>query len=215
MKLCHANNFSPPSCLKYRRECVHKLTTAGYKGAKQSGYKGATLGYKGARLRLQKCQCPSPSLPPPPPPPSLSLWQHVSTAENPADACSRGPSPMQLAKDETWWEGPEWLKQSSSQGIYQSASFALLKGTIVNTTSLVTNVPRVLDCEKGSEAAEWKLKSERFSDWYTLVRLLARVKHVVFNMRNPAKQRNELKDAENDVICNAQHEALPEDSPTR
>ena len=20
---------------------------------------------------------------------------------------------MQLAKDETWWEGPEWLKQSS------------------------------------------------------------------------------------------------------
>ena len=92
----------------------------------------------------------------------------------------------------------------------------------MNSTSLVTNVPRVSDCEKGSEAAEWKLKSERFSDWSRLVRLLARVKRVVFNMHNPAKQRggreltiDELKDAENDVICNAQHEALPEDSPTR
>ena len=37
-------------------------------------------------------------------------------------------------------------------------------------------------------------------------------------MRNPGKQRggreltvDELKDAENDVICNAQREALPED----
>ena len=43
------------------------------------------------------------------------------------------------------------------------------------------------------------------------------MKRVVFNMRNPGKQRggreltvDELKDAESDVICNAQREALPE-----
>ena len=56
------NNFSPPSCLKYRRMCVHNLTTAGYKGAtKVTKLPGkvtkvphfARQGYKGATLRLQ------------------------------------------------------------------------------------------------------------------------------------------------------------------
>ena len=63
-----------------------------------------------------------------------------------------------------------------------------------------------------------QLKPERFSDWSRLVRLLARVKRVVFNMCNPGKQHggreltvDELEDAENNVICNAQREALPED----
>lgn len=37
-------------------------------------------------------------------------WQHVSTDKNPADLCSRGTSPAELAESELWWSGPDWLK---------------------------------------------------------------------------------------------------------
>ena len=94
----------------------------------------------------------------------------------------------------------------------------ILKEPSANTTSLVTNVPDVSDCETEPEVAEWKLKPERFSDWSKLVRLLARVKRVVFNMRNADQRRDgreltidEINEAESDVIRNAQREALSED----
>ncbi len=156
---------------------------------------------------------------------SPSQWQHVSTAENPADAYTRGASPAQLAEDMTWWEGPEWLKKSSEnwpkmklESKPQSVSEQKPpKGPIVST-SLATKVLGISDCNTEPVAAEWRLKPERFSDWTRLVRLLARVKRVVFNMRNPEKRRggrgltvDELKEAEIDVIRDAQRQALPKD----
>ena len=157
---------------------------------------------------------------------SPSQWQHVSTAENPADTCSRGASPTQLAEDKTWWEGPKWLKSRSENWPkmkLKSQPRDLSEQKIINepkasTTSFVTNVPNVSACETESEVAEWKLKPERFSDWIRLVRLLARVKRVVFNMRNANKRRggrelsvDEINEAEIDVIGKAQREELSED----
>ena len=34
-----------------------------------------------------------------------SQWQHVSTEENPADLCSRGATPSELADSPLWWNG--------------------------------------------------------------------------------------------------------------
>ena len=151
---------------------------------------------------------------------------YPNSSTNPADTCSRGASPKQLAEDKTWLEGPEWLKKGienwpkmkfKSQPRELSEQ-KILKEPRANTTSFVTNVPDVSDCETEPEVAEWKLKPERFLDWSRLVRLLARVKRVVFNMRN-ADQRcsgreltvDEINEAESDVIRNAQREALYED----
>ena len=157
---------------------------------------------------------------------SPSQWQHVSTAENPADTCRRGASPKQLAEDKTWWEGPEWLKKGIEDWPKMKlktqprelSEQKILKEPTAYTTSLVTNVPDVSDCETEPEVAEWKLKPERFSDWSRLVRLLARAKRVVFNMRNADQRRgrreltaDEINKAESDVIRNAQREALSED----
>lgn len=38
------------------------------------------------------------------------IWQHVSGAQNPADASSRGLTPSQLVAASLWWQGPQWLQ---------------------------------------------------------------------------------------------------------
>ena len=42
-------------------------------------------------------------------------WQHVSTDENPADLCSRGMSPVELADSRLWWNGPECLLNTKNR----------------------------------------------------------------------------------------------------
>ena len=42
-------------------------------------------------------------------------WQHVSTDKHPADLCSRGTSPAELAESELWWSGPDWLMNEKSE----------------------------------------------------------------------------------------------------
>lgn len=39
------------------------------------------------------------------------VWQHVPTAENPADMASRRISPSEIADCDLWWHGPRWLMQ--------------------------------------------------------------------------------------------------------
>ena len=46
---------------------------------------------------------------------SPTQWHHVPTADNPADASSRGLSTDQLCHHILWWQGPQWLKQDSSE----------------------------------------------------------------------------------------------------
>ena len=38
-----------------------------------------------------------------------SQWQYVFTEENPADLCTRGATPSELADSPLWWNGPDWL----------------------------------------------------------------------------------------------------------
>ena len=44
-----------------------------------------------------------------------SQWQHASTVENPADLCTRGVSPSELAECSLWWNGPDWLSNYFSE----------------------------------------------------------------------------------------------------
>jgi hypothetical protein len=40
-------------------------------------------------------------------------WHHVKSEENPADCASRGIDASELVNHSLWWNGPEWLKQST------------------------------------------------------------------------------------------------------
>lgn len=44
---------------------------------------------------------------------NFDQWSHVQTEHNPADCASRGLQPTQLADFSLWWNGPDWLYQSS------------------------------------------------------------------------------------------------------
>lgn len=43
---------------------------------------------------------------------NASQWQHVQSADNPADCASRGISVQQLLEHSLWWTGPSWLKDN-------------------------------------------------------------------------------------------------------
>ena len=47
-------------------------------------------------------------------------WNHVNGTENPADCASRGLFPSELSGHELWWNGPRWLKLSSTGWPQQS-----------------------------------------------------------------------------------------------
>lgn len=41
-------------------------------------------------------------------------WQHVVSADNPADVCSRGQLPQELLHNSLWWAGPPWISNPRS-----------------------------------------------------------------------------------------------------
>ncbi|XP_070169676.1 uncharacterized protein [Polyergus mexicanus] len=41
-------------------------------------------------------------------------WRFVPTAENPADAATRGLKPLELAETPLWWKGPCWLRSPAA-----------------------------------------------------------------------------------------------------
>ena len=65
---------------------------------------------------------------------------------------------------------------------------------------------------------EWRLDPKRFSSWSRLIRVLARVRRVLFNMRSPRREKNgveldleELREAEEELIAAAQGQAFAAD----
>ncbi|XP_049301625.1 uncharacterized protein LOC125775149 [Anopheles funestus] len=45
------------------------------------------------------------------------VWRYISTKENPADIISRGEIPKRLLQNNLWWSGPDFLKDSSEEGM--------------------------------------------------------------------------------------------------
>ena len=139
-----------------------------------------------------------------------SQWQYVPTDQNPADLCTRGGTPEELAACPLWWNGPTWLMEEKSKWpkmeMVTSPPKELKEMKVLLTTTPVKEVRKI---------AEWRLDPKRFSNWTRLVRLQARVMRVIYNMKYPkdrvtGKELNpeEITDAEEDVLRLAQCEAF-------
>ena len=156
-------------------------------------------------------------------------WQHVSTDKNPADLCSRGTSPAELAKSELWWNGPEWLMKEKSEWPKMELAespkvMPEMKSTTKQqqgSTTLVTVQENQAQRDKPSQGGNvpvWRLNPKRFSSWSRLVNLHARVRRALHNMskRGPRQTSKalspcEIREAEAEVVQSCQREAFPDE----
>ena len=154
-------------------------------------------------------------------------WQHVSTDKNPADPCSRGTSPAELAESELWWSGPDWLMKEKSEWpkmeLAESPKVMLeMKSTKKQrqkSTTLVTvqgNRAQRAKLSQGGSVPAWRLNPKRFSSWCRLVNIHARVRRALHNMskRGPRQTSKallpcEIREAEAEVVRSCQCEAFP------
>ena len=71
-------------------------------------------------------------------------WFHVTSKNNPADLASRGSSPLQLATNQLWWSGPEFLTSPERDWPKQRYHSTLVEAkekvnvlVVYNTTSFI------------------------------------------------------------------------------
>ena len=155
-----------------------------------------------------------------------SQWQHVSTEENPADLCTRGATPSELAECHLWWNGPDWLTKDFSEWSKMEIQNRLREMPEMKTSkkkerasvraTLLTCYPQEqVPKEQTVTLEEWKLDPKHFSSWTHLVRIHARVRRVVYNMRSKDNRRvgrellpEEIEEAEEEIVRLAQRQAF-------
>ena len=93
--------------------------------------------------------------------------------ENPADCASRGLFPSELLDHKLWWEGPDWLRLSSSQWPDQSQNVAKTVPEEEREISLHILVHNRMPI----------IPVDRFSSYYRLKRVTAWVQRFVSNCR--------------------------------
>lgn len=154
-------------------------------------------------------------------------WHHVRTKENPADLCSRGSSPSELAESRLWWNGPEWLnKERSDWPKMQLADrpkvMAEMKAMKKQETEAVTYATLQTDQPKNvatpcreANSGGWRLDPKRYSSWTRLVRIHARVRRVLQNMTKKGEKQTskvllpqEIREAEEEVVRRCQREVF-------
>ena len=154
-----------------------------------------------------------------------SQWQHVSTHENPADLCTRGTSPSQLAENVLWWEGPAWIKKEEDQWPRMKSDNRPDELPERRTTQsegggvvLAVNTQRDEGTSQPKGDKTWRLDPQRFSDWLWYIRVFAHVKRALHNMCNADQRKaereltiDEIKEVEQDVMRLAQQDGFRED----
>lgn len=130
-----------------------------------------------------------------------ATWQHVRTADNPADILSRGTSIDELKISNLWWHGPAWLREPGQRPDYGTEPEAELPELRLNVVNLMTFHKSNL--------------LQRYSSFSKLCRVIAYCYRFVSNIKN-IKQNGpleviEIQRAEKIVIRWVQTEAFSEE----
>ncbi|CAK1581575.1 unnamed protein product [Parnassius mnemosyne] len=122
-------------------------------------------------------------------------WSHISSKENAADAASRGLSPQELVKNSIWFNGPDFLRNSTIN--YEKPK------------EVTTNLEKVKShCAVVGDGI-W----ERFSSLTRMKRVIAYCKRFINNLSSEPNKRKrgylttqELTEAQN--VCIKQYQAI-------
>ncbi|CAG7734382.1 unnamed protein product, partial [Allacma fusca] len=104
-------------------------------------------------------------------------WNHVSGINNPADCASRGISPSELVNHPLWWQGPDFLRDST---------YEFCKPAIIPEEAL---------CERRKRALVHHVALDesllyKFSSLTRLQRITAYCQRFIYNCRRVKKDRN-------------------------
>lgn len=105
-------------------------------------------------------------------------WRYVPSADNPADAATRGISPSELASMDMWWIGPTWLRDThytwSEPGSADGNAEEEEQRTVATNVARTTNEHPVL---------------LRFSSLSRLLRVTVYCFRFLHNARNPRNRK--------------------------
>ena len=138
-----------------------------------------------------------------------NCWNHVSSADNPADCASRGLYPSELLTHDLWWKGPKWLGVSKSKWPEQPS-------LLPNETS---NEERELCLVTTHQSMEPVIPLDRYSTFSRFQRVMAWIFRFITNCRakginpdrSPHLSVHELLHAERYWIAICQADSFPQE----
>ena len=159
-------------------------------------------------------------------------WRYVPTELNPADYLTRGLKILELVDKESWWEGPNYLRDGEERWPKNKVN------VVTDTESAIREVKRkyvkanqlpktgtqvlmdiqgmtmvVLDKSNGN--LSWRLSPECFSSWKRYTRIYSWVMRFISNCHVNKEHRmkgelslDEIRDTEKLIIKNMQREVF-------
>ena len=126
-------------------------------------------------------------------------WHFVRTNENPADFTTRGMRISDLAKENKWWSGPDFLqKEESDWPVNQIDTNRISAATEIKKTAQASSQAgringdwTVISVHEDDQL--WRLDPKRYSSWTKLIRIQAWVRRFIDNCRSPNREKGELK----------------------
>ena len=114
-------------------------------------------------------------------------WRYVPTEMNPEDHVTRGLTALELAQNDTWWKGPDFLRNSEAEWPEKRIKHNILSDKEVKKsgrTSIETdqNATTLLSTIVTST---WYLEPKCFSSWSRLTRIQAWAYRFLDNCQMP------------------------------
>lgn len=139
-------------------------------------------------------------------------WRYVPTQVNPADLGSRGVTIDKLCEDDTWWVGPEFLRESPEKWPKNDFKPDDAARSDQKRKSATNASEHAFLSQTESTDELNRLDPERFSSWSRLVRVYAWVVRFINNCQLPNVERQagkaltaaEIRSAEDMIISETQ-----------
>lgn len=134
------------------------------------------------------------------------LWRHVSSKQNPADLASRGSNLEELSSSSLWWEGPDFLKNST---------FSLDVNTVIVEDDDLPEVRPSISSFVTHASSDSLFSFIRFSQFKRMKRAVAFMLRFIHNIRNKHNRLtgvltvDELNESEMILVRWAQMESFP------
>ena len=128
-----------------------------------------------------------------------------------------------------WWNGPDWLTKDSSKWSKMLApnrpsempemkTSKRKEGANASATLVTYSLQKEAAPKSNNTCEVWRLDPKRFSGWARLVRVHARVRRVLHNLRSRDDRKagmellpEEIKDAEEEIVSLEQRDAFREE----